>query len=283
MSRLRTPTVARCTLLALCQYTLLATPGLAAGAPSPAGSQVRLQVIGADGTLSEYAAVVGDFAPAPLGALPFFTVDGEQTTDPIAVLDGRRIEIALATGELLVLERQGRTLTRLAGREGEEGLARSVSWNDRMDVIRIETAAGVGVVSLEGLENPLLRARYFADLAVRALGAHPGAGGEAGGVPQKLGPAIIIPLAVLGIVGYLACVLGGTSVCSNAAEDACTYGVHQLAVVCGFGYDVEGKLQLGYNCSFICNDPPPPPPPPSGGGGGCVTIGADGTMKQVFC
>ena len=51
---------------------------------------------------------------------------------------------------------------------------------------------------------------------------------------------------------YIGCLTGGSLLCSDTAQSACSDGVDEYTMICGVGTDVDGYFQLGFKCSFRC-------------------------------
>jgi len=217
-----------------------------------AAARFQIVVTAPDGMQRIEQGTFEELVGPSLGMLPEMFLDGNPQSDAAGVLQAGQAELELQSGETLLLEREGRTLQRLApDSDMVSGSATKVEWSETLDTLWVYTAAGVGTITLEGLEDAKLRTRYLGFSAVMLLGGHVGVLQD--GEEVHLGPAVLIPLAALGILGWLACVIGGTAACSDAANNNCGTGnVDAVATICGYGFDVNGQMQLGYNCSYRC-------------------------------
>ncbi len=189
---------------------------------------------------ASYAEIV---APA-LRELPELRADGHATTDPAVLWTGSRFELPRASSDGSVATTPGRlTVTRdelvLVG--DRVVVTRSADFSALVVKTGVETIE----VDVDGIEDQATRARLLGHLAAGFLGA------ETAPTVTTAGFGATATLVALGI-GYATCVAGGTSLCGNTAYRLCGKTTQEFAVICGAGWDVDKKFQLGFKCSFRC-------------------------------
>lgn len=240
-------------LLAFCPYAMGYGGGYVINPEDgSAVSMTRVLFTTPHGELFEQSGTIEELLGPELGRIPEITVDGVQTTDPVALLQATKAEVMLANGETLLLERQGDVLLRVSEHSSfDEGPAEWVRWNANMDMVWISTPHGAATVNIEGVENTVMRLRYIGYLSFMALGGHM-AMPELDSSGEKAIP-VLVALAILGVVGYIACITIGQYYCGQAAIAGCGSGnVEVYKVICGAGTDVSGTWRLGYYCSYLC-------------------------------
>lgn len=209
----------------------------------------------ADGTV--LTADAGDLRTATRN-LPGVTADGVEDPDALALFEADEFHATFAAdGSDLIVERHGNTLHRVwpAAEDGANAL--SVRWNETLDTLFINVGSERHVLQLEGVADPLARARHLARLALLTLGGT----FDYELAPEKSLTAIIFGIVALAaITSYTVCMLEGADRCLDQAQALCPNGVKETKVICGSGFDLEGQFQLGYNCSYSCYY--------AGGGGG---------------
>jgi len=230
--------------------------GCATDAPAPPPSE-RLEVTLRDqaGAVLQTLTPTVDELLANVDTLPVFEADGVATTDAAAVLHANLVSLPTRDGKHLVLRREGDRLVReLHGDAAVPIMA--VEWNDDLDHMVFHSANSNVALDFTGL-SPAQAEQFVGYSAVAALDGYREAIDGA-----RVAPVVII--VGLAVVGYLGCITLGSYMCERAANTACGAGnVDDYKTICGAGYDVEGKFQLGYNCSIKCKPAPTPAPSPT--------------------
>lgn len=205
-------------------------------------------IVGSDGTTSVESGTWDEVFWEGYAELPPFMVDGREVTDPAEVLDAERVELAMADGSTLVLGRVDGSLTMLEGPEESVGRELFVTFDDNSMIIN--GPDGAAEVHLEAANAARVRS-YLGRCVIELLGGYTGLDGV------ETGRDLIV-LGIVGIVAvsvsYITCVTAGTALCTSAANSACRRfgGVRRAKMICGAGFDYEGRLQLGSHCAYEC-------------------------------
>lgn len=213
-------------------------------------SLVHVRIAGPDGELSEHDVDRSSFLGA-LAPLPAYLADGEESTDPGRVLTADRSELALATGEILVIQHEGNVLSRLEPAQIEGVPNVTVELTPAMDELYVTGDEGTTVIEIDGDLDEATRAQVAGTLAVGLLGGHAGLDGQIE-TPQCEFFCFATIVAVTVAMSYVTCVTVGQAICGDIAVRACRRGVRNSAMICGAGFDAQGSFRLGFECTYVC-------------------------------
>lgn len=215
----------------------------------PAGpAPLTATIVGSDGSTTTSTGSWDEVFWAGYTEMPTFVVDGHEVEDPAHVLSGERIELAMADGSTLVLGRVDGALTMLEGPEENVGRDLRVTFGESSMII--EGPDGVAEVHLAA-ENAERVRSYLGRCAIELLGGYAGLDGVEQGRD-------LVTLGIVGIVAvslaYGTCITAGQAICLSEAERACRRfnGVRRAKMICGAGFDFEGRIQLGSHCAYEC-------------------------------
>ena len=212
---------------------------------APASGTVFIRVIDPAGQITEKTFTHEEFATSAKGSVDQLMAPDEASIDPALILSEGSVSLKLASGKVLELKTEG---NRVALADGTN--AASLSWNADRTELTIETPGGKSKVELTGAHDPAEVARFVGNTAIGlfAVLADPTlAASMATGERPYCGPCVVF---IILIIGWLACITGGTWICTNQAHYICTRGVRNVWMDCGISY--RNGWQFGFGCTIEC-------------------------------
>ena len=212
---------------------------------APASGTVFIRVTDPAGQITEKSFSHEEFATSAKGSVDQLMAPDEASIDPALILSEGSVSLKLASGKVLELKTEG---NRVAFADGTN--AASLSWNADRTELTIETPGGKSKVELTGAHDPAEVARFVGNTAIGlfAVLADPTlAASMATGERPYCGPCVVF---VILIIGWLACITGGTWICTNQAHYICSRGVRNVWMDCGISY--RNGWQFGFGCTIEC-------------------------------
>jgi len=212
---------------------------------APASGTVFIRVTDPAGQITEKSFSHEEFASSAKGSVDQLMAPDEASIDPALILSEGSVSLKLASGKVLELKTEG---NRVAFADGTN--AASLSWNADRTELTIETPGGKSKVELTGAHDPAEVARFVGNTAIGlfAVLADPTlAASMATGERPYCGPCVVF---VILIIGWLACITGGTWICTNQAHYICSRGVRNVWMDCGISY--RNGWQFGFGCTIEC-------------------------------
>jgi hypothetical protein len=212
---------------------------------SPASGAVIIRVTDPAGQINEKSFTREEFATSAKTSVDQLLASDQEAIDPAVLLREGTVTLKLASGKVLELRTEG---NRVAWGDGSN--TASLSWNEDRTQLTIDTPAGSSQVELAGASDPEEVARFVGNTALGlfAVMADPGlAASMATGDRPYCGPCVVF---IILIIGWLACITGGTWLCTQQAYYICTWGVRNVQMNCGISYN--NGWQFGFGCTITC-------------------------------
>ncbi|TMA91541.1 MAG: hypothetical protein E6J63_05270 [Deltaproteobacteria bacterium] len=212
---------------------------------APASGTVFIRVTDPAGQITEKSFTHEEFATSAKASVDQLIAPDEESIDPARILSEGSVSLKLASGKVLELTTEG---NRVALANGP--VAAALSWNADRTELTIDAPTGNSKVELTGAHDPEEVARFVGNTAIGlfAVLADPTlAASMATGERPYCGPCVIF---VILIIGWLACITGGTWLCTQQARFICSRGVRNVWVDCGISY--RNGWQFGFGCTIEC-------------------------------
>jgi hypothetical protein len=212
---------------------------------APASGTVFIRVTDGAGQITEKSFTHEEFAASAKASVDQLLAPDEGSIDPARILSEGSLSARLVSGKVLELKTEGNRVSLANGPDPA-----SLSWNADRTELTIETPTGKSKVELVGASDPEEVARFVGNTAIGlfAVIADPTvASAMAAGERPYCGPCVVF---VILIIGWLACITGGTWLCTYQAWSICSRGVKNVWVDCGISY--RNGWQFGFGCTIEC-------------------------------
>jgi hypothetical protein len=212
---------------------------------APASGGVTIRVTDPAGQLTEKSFTSEEFATSAKASVDQLLAPDQESIDPARVLREGTMTLKLASGNSLELRTEGNRVLYVNG----SGTA-SLSWNEDLTHLTIDTPTGTSQVELAGASDPGELARFVGNTAISlfAVIADPSLATSMATAERPYCGACVV--FVILIIGWLACITGGTWICTQQAQSICWWGVKSASMNCGISYN--NGWNFGFGCTIYC-------------------------------